>query len=156
MRSRYLLLAISLGLAASANAASTDVVFRGGGTFTSTSGCEGWNPAKDFFVGTYWVPVAGSTNGPDSVITFHFGNGTAEGFQRDGDVFTPAFKSVWAVHAYTRIGTYDAFVRVTSRTPATITKNTKGVDLVGAVRGWDRDTNCVANFTMKLVRDLQP
>ncbi len=42
-----------------AEAASTDVVFKGGATVTSTSGCTGWNPDKQFFIGTYWRGVLG-------------------------------------------------------------------------------------------------
>jgi hypothetical protein len=137
-------------------AAPTDVVFLGGGHFSSTSGCEGWNPDKEFFVGTYWVPVAQSTNGPDSVITFHFGNGTAEGFQRDQDVFSSNFKRVDAVHVFTRIGTYSASVKVTEQKPETIRRNTQSVSVTGAVKGWDRDADCIVNFRMNLVRNLQP
>ena len=59
--------------AGSAWAASTDVVFKGGGVFTSTSGCTGWNPNKEFFFGTYWVPVAGSTNAVARVSAMKFG-----------------------------------------------------------------------------------
>ena len=44
---------------APAVAAPTDVIFKGGGTITSTSGCTNWNPDKSFFMFTYWVPVTG-------------------------------------------------------------------------------------------------
>ena len=64
-----------LGPAGTAHAAPTDVVFRGGLFVTSTSGCTGYNPDKNYFTGTYWVPVAGSTNGPDSVLNFLQGGG---------------------------------------------------------------------------------
>ena len=147
---------VSLVLAWGASAAPTDVVFRGGGHFISTSGCDGWNPDKEFFVGTYWVPVPGSTNGPHSTITFHFGNGTAEGFFLANGVFNSTFKSVQATHVYTLTGTYSAFVKITSRTPATLSTSTNVVTIVGAVRGCDRDPNCITNFRMALVRDLDP
>ena len=116
-RSTFFFIALA-ALAGNAEAASTDVVFKGGMDVTSTSGCTGWNPDKHFFVGTYWVPVAGSTNGPDSVINMH--DNSSEGFQLDNGVFTSTYKAVHAVHSYTRIGTYNAFIKVTSQVPATI------------------------------------
>jgi hypothetical protein len=88
-------------------AASTDVVFKDGPAIPATSGCTDWNPLKDFYLGTLWVPVTGSTNGPDCVITFRQVNGTAEGYL-DAGVFTSTFKAVHAHHVYTRVGTYDA------------------------------------------------
>jgi hypothetical protein len=139
-----------------AQAAPTDVVFKGGAVITSTTGCTGWNPATNFFVGTYWVPVAGSTNGPDSVINFLQPGGGGEGFQLDNGVFNATFKAVHANHIYTRIGTYDAFVRVTGQSPAVILTTTTRVTVVGSVKGWDNTPTCIANFTMNLVRDLQP
>jgi hypothetical protein len=139
-----------------ARAAPTDVVYQGGGTVTGTAGCPGWNPLRQFFHGTYWVPVASSTNGPDSVITFHFGNGTAEGFELRNGVFTTDFKTVLATHVYTRTGTYPASLRILSRAPVTITTATQTVAITGTVRGWDRQPNCHVNFTMMLVRDLNP
>jgi len=155
MSQKSLVLIALLVLAGSAQAASTDVVFKGGGNFTSTTGCTGWNPDKEFFLGTYWVPVAGSTNGPDSVITFHFGNGTGEGFQRDGDVFLKAaFRRVRAVHVYTRIGTYFAYVKA-SQSPETILDTTETLTVTGAIKGWDQVPDCIVNFTMSLVKDLQ-
>ncbi len=151
-----------LGIAATllntpvAQAASTDVVFKGGATVTSTSGCTGWNPDKQFFIGTYWVPVSGSTNGPDSVVNFLFPGGGGEGFQLNGGVLTATYKNVQATHIYTRNGNYTASMRVTSRSPATIIKSTQRVWLVGSVKKWDQQTNCVVNFQMNLLREPNP
>lgn len=150
------LLVVSVLLATIAQAASTDVVFRGGATVTSTSGCTGWNPDKQFFVGTYWVPVSGSTNGPDSVVNFLFPGGGGEGFQLNGGVLTTAYKSVRATHIYTRNGNYTASMRVTARSPATITKTTQRVWLAGSVKRWDQQTNCIVNFQMNLLREPNP
>jgi hypothetical protein len=144
-----------LSSAAMTHAAPTDVVFKGGMTVPSTSGCTNWNPDKQFFVGTYWVPVAGSTNGPDSVINMHSGN-SSEGFQLDNGVFTSAFKAVHAVHSYTRIGTYNAFIKVTNQLPTTILTTTQKVTVDGSIKGFDGTPTCIVKFTMSLVRDLQP
>ena len=137
-------------------AASTDVVFKGGMDITSTTGCTtGWDPNKHFFVATYWVPVAGSLNGPDSVISMREGL-SSDGFQLRNGVFTSTFQSVQAMHVYTRIGTYNAFIKVTARSPATILTTTQNVTVVGAIQGFDFRPTCVLNFTMNVLRDLRP
>lgn len=139
-----------------AAAAPTDVVFQGGMVITGATNCANWSPSRQLLFGTYFVPVAGSTNGPDSTLTFHFNNRTAEGFTLSNGVFTSAFNSVQAVHVYTRTGTYPAFVQVTSQSPATITKLTTAVKVVGAVRGWDRSPTCVVTFELNASRDPNP
>jgi hypothetical protein len=149
------LLATLLAAAPAAHAQPTDVVFQGGIVVTSTSGCTNWDPVKQLGWGTYWVPVAGSTNGPDSVITFRFGT-SAEGFQLNNGVLTPAFKPMDAFHIYTRVGNYPAFGRVTSQIPATITTATQRVTVLGAIKGWDHTPTCVVNFSLNAVRDLNP
>ena len=145
-----------LTLAGGAQALPTDVVYKGGGTFTVTSGCTGFNPINQFFLGTYFVPVAGSTNGPDSTITFHFGNGGAEGFKLTNDVFTSTFKAVTATHVYTRTGSYPAFVSISPQVPAVITTTTPRVTVIGFVKGWDNVPNCLVHFQLNMVKDLMP
>ena len=152
----FLSTALLLGAAAIAQAAPTDVVFLGGLVVTSTSGCTGFNPDKNYFTGTDWVPVAGSTNGPDSVLNFLFGGGGGEGFQLNNGVFTSTYKPVNATHIFTRNGTYFAQLKVTQGTPATISTTTKTVTVVGAVKGWDQQAACVVNFSMSLVKNLRP
>ncbi len=153
---KLLFAAVLLATTQTANAASTDVVFRGGLNVTSTTTCPDWNPNKEFFLATYWVPVAGSTNGPDSVLTFHSGNGSAEGFELSSGTFTSTYQSVDTMHVYTRIGSYPAFVKVTSQNPATILTTTQKVTVTGAVKGFGFQSTCIVNFTMSLVRNLDP
>jgi hypothetical protein len=145
-----------LSSAAMAQAAPTDVVFLGGLDVTSTSGCAGYNPDKEFFIGTYWVPVVGSTNGPHSTLNFLNRGGGGEGFFLANDVFTSVYKPVEATHIFTLNGTYFAQLKVTKQTPATISTTTKTVTVAGAVKGWDRQVGCVVNFTMSLVKNLRP
>ncbi|MCB1381057.1 MAG: hypothetical protein KDK89_22220 [Alphaproteobacteria bacterium] len=156
MRKTLVILGLAVGISSNAQAAPTDVVFQGGVSITSTVNCPGWNPDKDLAWGTYWVPVAGSTNGPDSVITFHFPNGTAEGFELGADVFTSTFKPVTAYHVYTRVGKYAALARVAQQVPATLSTTTPTVTVRGAIKNWDRQAGCIVNFTLTGVRDLRP
>jgi hypothetical protein len=142
-------------LAQQAEAATTDVVFKGGGTFTSATNCPDWNPAKNFFSGTYWTPVATTTNGPDTIITFHQ-DMSVEGFELKSGSFNTTYKPVKAYHIYTRVGNYNASIKLSSQTPAVITKTTQGVNLTGSIKGFGFQTTCIANFNMNLVRDLQP
>ena len=144
------------GLVGTAQAAPTDVVFWGGLVVTSTSGCTGYNPDKNYFTGTYWVPVTGSTNGPDSVLNFLQTNGGGEGFQLNNGVFSSTYKPVTATLIFTRNHTYIAQLKVTQRTPATISTTTKTVTVVGAVKGWDGQPGCIVNFSMSLVKNLRP
>ena len=149
-----LLLAIAAGSAA--NAASTDVVFKGGLDITNTSGCTGWDPVNQFFLGTYWIPVTGSTNGPDSVLTMHSGDAGAEGFYLPGGVFTSLFKTVQALHIFTRTDIYSAFVKVSSQTPAAIATTTQKITVNGQVKGFGSTLACIVTFAFSGVRDLQP
>ena len=148
--------ALLLGPAGTAHAAPTDVVFLGGLVVTSTSGCTGYNPDKNYFTGTYWVPVTGSTNGPDSTLNFLQTSGGGEGFFLANGKFTSVYKLVEATHIGTLNGTYFAQLKVTKQTPATISTTTKTLTVVGAVKGWDRQPGCIVNFSMSLVKNLRP
>lgn len=139
-----------------AQAASTDVVFWGGLNADSTAGCTGYDPVKQTFWGTYWVPVAGSTNGNDSVLNLLNRGGGGEGFQLNGDVFTTAFKNVDAFHIFTRVGTYAAQIRIKTQTPQVILTTTPRVTITGAIKGFDHTATCVVNFSANLVRQLDP
>lgn len=139
-----------------AEAAPTDVVFMGGLTVTSTSGCTGWNPDKRYFTGTYWVPVAGSTNGPDSVLTMLFPGGGGEGFEIRNGEFTSTYKTATAYHIFTRVGTYSAQVKITSRNPATVTTTTPAVGIKGSIKGFDNLATCVVNFSANMLKQLDP
>lgn len=158
MRAALYLTAMIAGAASvlPARAASTDVVFMGGFTVTSTSGCTGWNPDKRYFTGTYWVPVAGSTNGPDSVLTMLSQGGGGEGFEIRNGVFTTAYKTVTAYHIFTRVGTYLAQVKIASRNPATIATTTPAVGIKGSIKGFDNVATCVVNFSANMLRQLDP
>ena len=145
-----------LALAAPAAAAPNDVIFKGGGAITSTSGCTNWNPDKSFFMFTYWVPVAGSTNGNDSAANFHFNNYASEGFQLDNDLFTTNFKTVRVNHVYTRNSNYLAFLKILSQSPSIIVTTTARISVIGTIQGWDNTPSCVVNFTASAVKDLQP
>lgn len=141
---------------AAALAASTDVVFWGGLNVDSTSGCTNWNPDKQDFWGTYWVPVAGSTNGPDSVLNLLNRSGGGEGFQLNNGVFTTTFKNVDAVHVFTRIGNYAAQIKIKSQVPAIIATTTPKVAISGSIKGFDNTATCVVNFSASLIRQLNP
>ena len=141
---------------AAALAASTDVVFWGGLNVDSTTGCTGWNPDKSNFWGTYWVPVAGSTNGPDSVLNLLFRGGGGEGFQLNGDVFATTFKTVDAFHIFTRVGSYSAQIKIKTQTPATILTTTPRITISGSIKGFDNTATCVVNFSASLIRQLNP
>jgi hypothetical protein len=145
-----------LALTTSAQSAPTDVVFWGGLNVDSTSGCTGWNPVKQTFWGTYWVPVAGSTNGPDSVLSLLNRGGGGEGFQLNNGVFTTTYKTVNAVHVFTRIGTYSAQVKIKSQVPATILTTTPRITISGSIKGFDSTPTCVVNFSANMVRNLEP
>lgn len=141
-----------------ASAASTDVVFLGGLTVTNTSGCTNYDPNHQFFGGSYFVPVVGSTNGSNSTLTFHSGGalGGVEGFTLASAAFTSAFQPVTGTHVYTLAGTYPASVKVTSQAPPIILTTTQKVSVVGAVQGFSFQPSCVVNFTFSGLRDLQP
>lgn len=143
-------------LAASASLAhAADIVFWGGLSVTSTANCNNWNPDKQMFTGTYFVPIAGSQNGTDSTLIFHNNGVGGEAFTLFNDVFTGTFKDVEATHIYTRAGTYPAKVKLT-QTPTTLGLTTNAVKAVGSVRGWDHDTDCVVNFTFQGLKNLNP
>lgn len=145
-----------LALTSIATANPNDVVFKGGLTVTSTSGCQnGWDPKNQFFIGTYFVPVAGSSNGSDSTITFHQLD-SSEGFTLINGSFTTAYKKVQGTHVYTRAGTYDAYVLVSVQTPAVITTSTKSLTMAGSLKGWSFNSSCIINFHLNAVKDLQP
>ena len=134
---------------------ATDVVFRGGMNITSTTGCTlDWDPNKEFFMATYLVPVAGTATGNNSVITMHRQYASI-GFALQNDVFTSTFKSVQATQIFARFQNFNAFIKVTARSPATILATTQNVSVIGAIQGFDARPACVANFTMNVLRDLQ-
>jgi hypothetical protein len=140
----------------SAQAASTDVVFRGGLNVTSTSGCTGWNPDKQYFTGTYWVPVAGSTNGPDSVLSLLFPGGGGEGFELRNGAFSATYKTVNAHHIFTRVGTYLAQLKISIQNPTVIATTTPTVSFRGTIKGFDNVSTCLVNFSANLIRQLDP
>ncbi|MBH0237573.1 hypothetical protein [Methylobrevis albus] len=157
MKTAAALSGLCLALAAlPAQAASTDVVFKGGGTITRVSGCTGETPDKQFFVGTYLTPVAGSTNGDNTILTFHFDGHSSEGFQKNDGRIGSTFEKVWNVHISDRLDSFDPMMRITSQSPSTITATTQSVVVSGAVKGWNRGPNCIVFFTMRLTRDLLP
>lgn len=140
------------GLLGMANAAQAGpVVFMGGLHVYSTSGCVGWDPVRMFQLATFQVPVAGSTNGTDSTITIFMGN-NSNAFQLRNGVFTSTFKWVEATGINGRAWTYSAMVKVTAKTPATITTATTSAEIVGSIKGGYGNPECVTNFRLNGVR----
>lgn len=140
----------------SSHAAPTDVVFHGGLNVTSTTGCTGWNPDRQYFTGTYWVPVAGSTNGPDSILTMLFPGGGGEGFELRNGAFTAAYKTVNAHHISARVGAYLAQLKISIQNPAVLATTTPTVSFRGSIKGFDNLSACVVNFSANLIRQLDP
>jgi len=133
----------------------SDVVFQGGISVTSTTGCTIWNPNKRWFVGVYRVPVVGSSGSPDSYLIFSVGD-AVESFRLIGDTFSTAFKTVESTSIGTQMDTFSASVKIAAQVPATIGLSTLRVDVTGTVQGWEHEPSCVVNFIMSGVRHLNP
>lgn len=144
-----------LAATGAASAATTLVTFKGGLIVTSTSGCQDWNPNGQFFQGTYELPVGGSPAGYYSSLNLLNPSGSAEGFQRSNDVFTTVYKAVTAMHVYTSINSFSAYLKINSQSPAVISTATQSVTLTGSIKNWGQDADCIVNFRMALVKDLR-
>ena len=151
---RFIAVAMVL-LAGVQGARAADVVFWGGLSVTSTAGCSNWNPDKNMFTGTYFVPIAGTANGTDSSLVFHYNSIGGEAFTLFGGRFANSYKDVEATHIYTRAGAYAAKLKLV-QTPAALTATSGSVKAVGSIKGWDNDADCLVNFTFQGLRNLNP
>jgi len=137
-----------VGLTGATAASAAEIVYHGSILITSAVGCDdGWNPVGHVKDATYWLPIAGSSNGNKSVITLREGDG-AEGFAYYDGRFGSSFKTVEATHVGTLTGTYSASLKVTSQTPAIPTSSTVFVRVIGAIKGFDFRPACTITFDM--------
>lgn len=149
VRTSAVIAALLLGIAP---AKAAEVVFKGAMLITSTSGCtSGWNPVGEIKEATYWLPIAGSSNGNKSVITLREGTG-AEGFATEDGVFTSSYKTVNATHVGTLTGTYTASLRMASQSPAKPVATTNLIRATGTIKGFDFRAGCTISFDMSVYR----
>lgn len=143
------------GMAASASTASAQAVeFRGGGYVSFSSQCEveGW-------IGTTYVnsryrhPNVGS-NGPTTNFSMYFPLFYATNYVLPRGNLTAAFKPVrgGGLGNTTWVQTGKQRMRVTLRSPSTITTSTEAVRLQGQIRGFDNMPNCLVDFDVSMTR----
>ena len=146
--------AASLLLAGTARADHPEIVFKGGLSITDTFGCTpGYDPLNVYVQGFYLVPIPGSVNGPDSILSFHAKNGAANGFLLSGRSFTSDYQAVDAFFDYTRAARYLPFVKITRQVPAVLTTTSTTLMVVGSIKGFDFRSHCTINFIFNAVRD---
>jgi hypothetical protein len=104
----------------------------------------------------YRPPVAGTDNGPASVLSF-FSPRSAESFRLSTGRFNNSFKTVETMSIGDGFGEYvdPVQIRFTSSVPAVPTVDTDTIEVKGSIKGYNEDPDCIFHFKMTLFQRIE-
>ena len=117
------LLTFAAALLCSLGAAhSLEIPFIGGAQLVGRSAqCPSWlqpYTATSFWNAKYLFPIAGTTNGANSVLSLYTEFDSMVSFVLVGDTFTQTFKTVKAIGNFTRTEGFTSLLRISAPPPA--------------------------------------
>jgi hypothetical protein len=145
-------------VAAVAGSADARVRWQGQLMFTGASAsCGQDNPTGGFIpMVRYRPPVAGTDNGPASVLSF-FSPRSAESFRLPEGRFNHRFKTVETMSIGDGFGEFvdPVQIRFTSSEPAVPTEDTDFIEVEGSIKGYNEDPDCIFHFKMTLFQRIE-